>query len=444
MELLILVLWDLIIGLMLWIDTRHYGNIITPFSVIGFMYCVLVNLNDLVASPIYQFHRVSIGAKGILFLFLLLVFLIDYFFAWYLQRSGEKGLGKSIIQSNGLGKSAVQSNGVGKSIIQSYGVGHYYVVAALFLLGAFSYVLSFVRLYAAHGLSIKGQNNGILGHLSFLGFTLAPMFLYMTWKQKGVFRKLFALAAVLGVFGVSLLFGGKYVFFINLCYFIFYFILVSRKKVRFYSILLIGGALAGVAVIVFLFLYLVIPTLTGQYQSSVGFAVEHFFYYLLSPVIANNYTLLHPGLGDPLIPVAFFVNTAKAIFGTGSYVDTILTFDFRSSFYEITNVSGIFGELVYTAGIAGSIVHTILIFTGINLVYVASRKSGRYALTASLSLGVLAFSFFANMFSNSGIMEPLILVLLLETVLQLLQLSPFVFRPKRNVGNRLRRSVENQ
>ena len=409
MSFLILILFDLVIMLMLWIDTRHYGNIITPFSVIGFMYLILININDLFAVPTYSFYAVSGTAKLLLFVFLLVTFLIDLGFGYYLKQTGEA-------------KRTV-----------SLGPAAYYAVCALFLIGLLAYLVSFLRLYMTYGLSIKGQNNGVLGHLSYLAFVLAPLFLYMTLKQTGLIRKVLAFLAVLAVFGIALLFGGKYVVFINLCYFIFFFILISRKKIHLRSIIIVGLLLAAVAVLIFIVLYLVVPRVTGQYTSSLDFAVEHFFYYLLSPVIANNYTLTHPGAVDPLIPVAFFVNLIRAFTG-GSYVDTILGFDFRSSPLEVTNVSGLYGELTYSSGIIGALCYVVLIFTLINIVYVKCRKNGRYPLTTGFCLAILAFSFFANMFSNSGIVEPLILVFLAETVIQNVETLPFVFRPLSGKG----------
>ena len=403
MNTLILILFDLVILLMLWIDTRHYNSMVTPFSVIGMMYLLLINVNDVFAVSAYHFYPISGAAKGILFAFLLLVFLIDFFFASYLKKQDLPA--------------PVKAADPGDPVT-------YYIVTALFLIGLLAYCVAFLRLYRSYGLSIKGQNNGILGHLSYLAFILAPKFLYMTWKQKGILRKIFALGAVGAVFGIALLFGGKYVFFINLCFFVFYLSFASGRKIRFRDIVIVGLLLAAVAVIVFIFLYLIIPNATGQYQSSIGFAIEHFFYYLLSPVIANNYTLLHPGLSGSLIPVAFFVNLVRAFLG-GGYVDTILGFDFRSSYLEITNVSGLFGELTYSSGIIGAFLYVLLIFTVINLLYTACRKSGNYALSCSYMLGILAFSFFSNLFTNSGIIEPLIIVILVEFILQHLDKGVF-------------------
>lgn len=386
-----LFLFDIFILFLVIVDMYYYKKQITPLSIIALVYVLLINLNNLAVSNIYGFYNVENYVLAALSVFFVFIFIVDMIFG-YLYRHMKK----------------VDS-------AHSIRFRDYRVVTALFLTGAAAYGIQFVRLYAAYGLNIKGSNNGILGHLSSLAFLLGPVSLDLAIKSGKRFRISLSAALNIVVLAISVLFGGKYVIFINLIYFILYFILKRDRKPGIGKMAKIAVPLAAAAVLVFTAIYYVIPRATGRYQSTMDFVIRHMFDYLLGPVVANNYTISHAEMGNALIPFTVFINIGKALGGSGNYVAPIYQFLFPVYGTYRTNVSGFFGEVVYNLGFVGALEYIILFFVVINVFVLLYRLENKYYLSFCYSLAVLAFMFFCNYITVSGVVLPWIYVFALDT-----------------------------
>lgn len=284
-----LFIFDILVISLIAIDMYNYGKQITPLAIFGGVYTCLINLNNLVISRVYGFIPINTYALWVIFTFFLIVFCIDVC-GGYLYRNTSC-----------------------YSATFSTRFVSYKSITFLFFIGFAAYSIQFLRLYRVYGLAIKGLNNGILGHMTSFAFILGPAALDISIKIRKKIRIMFALSLNVAVLGISVAFGGKYVIFINLTYFLLYFVLKRDRRANLLKLAKIVLPLIGAAVGAFVILYYVIPRVTGQYQSTMNFAIKHMFYYLMGSVIANNYTMSHAGQGNAQIPFAVIINIGKAV-----------------------------------------------------------------------------------------------------------------------------------
>lgn len=385
-----LLLFDILTILLIVIDMRNYGKQITPLTIFGGVYTCLINLNNLVISKVYAFIPINAHSLWDIFGFFLVIFCID-FLGGYLYRNTSHC-----------------------SFSFSTRFVNYRSVIFLFFIGFAAYGIQFLLLYRTYGLSIKGLNDGILGHLSSFAFILGPVALDLSIKAGKKIRILFALLLNVLVLGISVAFGGKYVIFINLTYFLLYFVLKRDRQANLLKLLKIILPLIGAAVGAFIILYYVIPRVTGQYQATMDFAIKHMFYYLLGSVTANNYTMAHAGQGDVLIPFTVITNIGKVLIGNHDYINSIYPFIFQVDNLTKTNVAGFLGETVYNLGISGALLYTAVIFSIINYFYYQYRSKNRFYLSFCYSTAIIAFLFFCNFYSVSGVFLPLLLAVFLD------------------------------
>ena len=338
-----ILLFNILMLLMIWIDLKHYNRQITPLAVIGTIYTILIDLNNLILCRIYGYYIVTDQVLLILLGFFSAIFIQDLLFGT-LYRSAHK---------------------ISKKITVRF--RNYWIAALLFWIGTAAYSIQFIRLYSSRGLNIKGENNGILGHLSSFAFILGPAVLDLALKSQKKVRIASAAALNLLVLLISVLFGGKYVIFINLSYFILYFLMKRNSQIEIGKIIKIGFILVSAAAGVFFLFYYVIPRATGQYMSTVDFAIQHMFDYLVGSISANNATVLRPGQGDSRIPFTVFINMGKALMGNHDYVKSTYPFIFPIRPEYATNVSGFLGEIIYDLGIGGGLIYTLILFCIINI-----------------------------------------------------------------------------
>lgn len=385
-----LLLFDLLTILLIVIDMHNYEKQITPLTIFGGVYTCLINLNNLVISRVYAFIPVNAYALWVIFCFFLVIFCIDYLGGYLYRNTSRYNFSFSTRFVN------------------------YRNVMFLFFIGFAAYSIQFILLYKTYGLSIKGLNNGILGHLSSFAFILGPAALDLSIKTGKKVRILFSFLLNVLVLGISVAFGGKYVIFINLTYFMLYFILKRDRQANLLKLFKIILPLIGIAVGAFIILYYVIPRVTGQYQSTIDFAVKHMFYYLLGSITANNYTMAHAGQGDVLIPFTVIANIGKALVGNQGYINAIYPFIFQVDSLTKTNVAGFLGETVYNLGISGAFFYTAVIFSIINYFYYQYRCKNKFYLSFCYSNAIIAFLFFCNFYSVSGVFLPLLLAIFLD------------------------------
>lgn len=387
-----LFLFDIFTIILIIVDMHNYGKQITPLTIFGGVYTCLINLNNIVISKVYAFIPMNAYALWVIFAFFVIIFCIDFVGGYLYRKTPHCKFSFSTRFVN------------------------YGRITFLFFIGFVAYGIQFLFLYRTYGLSIKGLNDGILGHLSSFAFILGPVALDLSIKTRKKTRILFALFLNILVLGISVAFGGKYVIFINLTYFLLYFVLKRDRRVNLMKLAKIILPLIGAAIGAFVILYYVIPRMTGQYQSTMDFAIRHMFYYLLGSITANNYTMFHAGQGDVLIPFTVIINIGKALVGNHRYITPIYPFIFPVDNLTKTNVAGFLGETVYNLGVSGTIFYTVLIFGIINYFYYQYRSKNRFYLSFCYSTAIIAFLFFCNFYAVSGVVLPFFLAVFLDMI----------------------------
>ena len=220
---------------------------------------------------------------------------------------------------------------------------------------------------------------------------------------------------------MAFLYGGKYGILINFVYIMMYMLIRKDSNVKRILKYIAVIGLAGLGV--FIVVYAVIPSFTSSgadNSSNLAFSIEHFFYYLMSPIIANNHCFTHPNASDSNIPFTVIINIVKALSGDKNYVNPIFGPDFACGQDRVTNVSGLFGEVVYCLG-WGGILYIIVLFALIYIIFVMFKLKGMYKLTLSYLLSSLLFSFFGNFYTVSGVVLPIMFLFAFETYFQLIR-----------------------
>lgn len=389
-----LFLFDFVVSILLFIDYKLIYKRFSPVFIISAIYILLINVNNLFAHYVYKYYLISNDTLLVLFLYFFLIFAISIFYG---------------ICSNGIRN---------KKYAPIYKRKSVRFINVLFLVGLCAYFLSLVRNISLYGFgNIKGRNDGLLGHISSFSSIFLPIF-FISMKKR---HKIVAYSSLIMQVGISFLFGGKYVIFLNLIYFIVFITLFYHKSNK----ILTRGIIFGIfGILSFILIYAIIPNIVGNTSSNnllndILFSVEHFFYYLLSPIIANNHSLNNVLPNSTNIPFTVFINIFKALNGEGNYVFPVLNFDFEYKLNSFTNVSGLFGELHYTLGSFKSIIYIFVLFNIIYIFYITTILNNRYMLTTSYFLAIMSFSFFSNFFTVSGVILPLLFLFVFETIFQL-------------------------
>lgn len=385
-----LILYDVFVFFLIIFDMYMHKKQITSLAIIALIYTALININNFIFASLYDFNIINNTVLIILSMFFSVIFIIDGLFGLMSRSVKIVPLQKTIRFKN------------------------YNVVTILFLVGVVAYFLQFVQLVNVYGFDLKGRNNGILGHLSSLSYILGPVSIDLAISERSKTKSILSIVFSLFVFGLAVVFGGKYVIFINAVYFLLYFIMKRNNKVDIWKLIKIAIPLSLFSILVFFLIYYLVPKITGKHESSFDFVIRHMMEYLLGPIVANNYTMSNPGQGEAMIPYTVFLNIGRALLGTRNYVNPIYPFVFEVGPTYITNVSGFFGELVYDLGLVKSILYTAVTFGIINIFYFQYRVYNRFYLSFCYINAMIVFFFFCNFITVSGVILPFFLALAID------------------------------
>lgn len=149
------------------------------------------------------------------------------------------------------------------------------------------------------------------------------------------------------------------------------------------------------------------------------FALKHFFYYMLSPVIAMNTffetkTELFQGVKTVLMaPINLFV----AFLGIGQQVEPNIGQRPYISFEYTTNVGGFFSEsILFLDWFIGSL-YIFIVFTFVYAFLWRTKIKGDFILITTYLMSITVFLFFSNFFTLSGIILVLIGIIIVEFIL---------------------------
>lgn len=268
-----LIILNLAVIFMVYVDKKIYKTFLTPFTVVALTFLLMIDLNNLIISDIYGYYKVSDFSILVLLGFIAVVFAVACLFGyfWYAPKCRVAVKPKFDIE---------------KRI-------NYKFVIIIFLIGLAAYFISLLRDISAYGFgNLKGKASGIFAHLSQLAFLIAPLL----WSHsKSIKSKIISFCLIVLTFFMAFLYGGKYGILINFVYIMMYMLIRKDSNVKRILKYIAVIGLAGLGV--FIVVYAVIPSFTSSgadNSSSLAFSIEHFFYYLLSPIIANNHCFTHP------------------------------------------------------------------------------------------------------------------------------------------------------
>ncbi len=398
-----LIIFDIAMLAMLFVNFRIHKKAFTVFSIFATIYAVLINLNNLIVCHLYDFYKVADESLLMLLSIFAVLFLIDVVFGLLTVKLNNK-------PSNQVKLTRMSS----LTLDTSFNKAEYYIVTTLFFVGLAGYFASLCNSIIIYGIgNIKSTSNNQLTWLSFLAFTLAPLFIDKSWKGK---MRTPSLISVGLLFAIAVIFGGKYVIMINAVYIILYFLLTKKYNFKFRKVILILTCVVSFVVLAFVVIYTIIPKLSGgETVASIGESVKHMFVYLLGPISGNNALLNVRVENGTLVPFTIPINIHKMLLQSNNYIDPILPFVFEYAHGSTVNVAGIITETVCCLGVTGGVFYLVGIFVIVNCFLLLYRVYGKYKLTTSYLLSVIGMSFFCNFFTVSGVVFPLILVFFMET-----------------------------
>ncbi|MEH7115524.1 O-antigen polymerase, partial [Neobacillus niacini] len=269
--------------------------------------------------------------------------------------------------------------------------------------------------------NLKGKSFGIFAHLGEISVILSPFILIIYLQNKKGYHYLLS---IILVFINLFLFGGKYGIFIALVHVIVFYSICYNISIR--KTFIFGILTVLIGLIVFILVYAVKPFLfqgnfsTSSFIDSINFAVKHFLYYLLSPLIATNYYFSNGTNLVEGIQIMFTVpiNIIKAIFQTGGYIDPI-NYNFVKVSSDLrTNVGGLFSESVFRSNLVIASIYVGIFFCIVYFFYIKTRYQGEFLSITSLLLAIVSLLFFTNFLTVSGVVLPLIFLAIFEFILK--------------------------
>lgn len=376
------------VAVMLLIEYRHYKTCITPFFILGGIYL----FGTVLSNTLGVFLGYNEINTKTLFLFTLYLFVIF--------------MGGQHFRKNAENIKVTEENVY---------VANETIIFTVFLIGLVGYAFSLVVAIRTYGITnIKGKSGGIFGHLGLVAVALSPMMTKLFFNTK----KLRYPLSILVLLAISVVFGGKYYIFIIIVASIMSVLL--EKKVTIGKLMGVGVVLLGVAMVVFITIYAVVPLVqSGTFswtalKAAMLQALKHLFYYFAAPFICAN-TYFEKPIADGLLNglkvlLNPFDAVLEAALGTRNFADIIMEWVpiSVSGYREASNVGGVISETVYHVGYIGTAVYLYIISFMVYLINDIKCKKHIFYGTASILLGVFGLTFFSNYFTLLSIVEIII------------------------------------
>lgn len=394
--------YAIVIVLSNWLQYKMFKTFLNPYALISFVYLFLIIINNYIAVNLYGFYKVEDITILYLLFFLFIVFLIGILFYIFSKKSGTIRLDtreyKLLISNRKR------------------------LILVLFYIGLIAKYVSLFQTIRTYGLdNLKGNAYGIFAHIGSFATILLPFVLIIYLQNKW---KLYHLFGFILVLTNILIFGGKYVILITMVHIIVFYALINKVPTK--KIIKYGFLIVLLSFSVFIVNYVIRPIFEmGYYNNNIiagnlKFAFKHFFYYLLSPVIAMNDYFVNILDSSQGIPILFTVpiNIFKAIFRLGNYIMPIYSETVPISYDLGTNVAGLFSEAVHTGGWVIAIVYVSSFFSFVYYFYLKMLNYSRNISLVSYLLGVVMFLFFCNFITVSGVFLNIIYLTFIEIMLR--------------------------
>lgn len=397
-----IVFFAIIIVMFNWLQYKMYKTFLNPFTLISLVYLFLIIINNYFAVNWYGFFKVKEITMLYLLYFLFLVFLIGTLFYIFSKKSKTAHLDIKEYKSLILNRKKL--------------------ILFLFYIGLIAKYVSLFQTIRTYGLdNLKGNAYGIFAHIGSFATILLPFILIIYLQNK--FKIQHILGFVLVLTNI-LIFGGKYIILITMVHIIVFYALINKVPTK--KIVKYGFIIVLLSFSVFIINYVLRPIIeTGYYNENMildnlKFSFKHFFYYLLSPVIAMNDYFVNILDSSQGIPILFTVpiNIFKAIFRLGNYVMPIYSETVPISYELGTNVAGLFSEAVHTGGWVIASLYVSSFFSFVYYFYLKMLNYSKNISLVSYLLGVVMFLFFCNFITVSGVFLNIIYLTFIEIILR--------------------------
>lgn len=392
-------------------DIKVHDKSITPYAIIAAAYVALVDMDNLVFSKLYPLRMVSASTMWMVSCFLFLAFLIDISWGLLIRHFAKKDVMRQIDRP--IAKNDRQIS---------------YVIYILFFIGVLSFLGAYLRCLMVYGYhDTKGHMGGILAHIAMLGFILGPVALKRALDtKKRPMAVLIILMSLLELM-IAILFGGKYLIFINLTYYLMYFQLLREKKLSLTRMVILFLCIALLAFTVFGLVYLLFPVLLGGESPNLNLVMDRLTYYLFSSLIACDDAFAMPSFGDSTFPFAVPINIYRAITSSAPYVEPLFERVFEAAYAgRMVNVSGLFGEAVYCLGYGLGTIYIGAYFALIGLLGFCYKRFGSMYISYTYMCAITVFMFFSNFMILSGVVYPLALAILVDIGKELISRRPVI------------------
>lgn len=403
-----MLLFVLIMGFYLIIEYRCYKTCITPFFVIGVIYLLAVPAVNIV-GPLLGYYKIKGMTMALFLLYLTVLFLCDLSYKILLK------------------KKEINCEKTEEKVFVKY----QNIIWYLFCVMLIGHVLSLVQALQRYDLAdIKGKAGGIFGHMGLFCVAISPIIVYLAVKTKNV--KYIVGIAIMAV--VLMLFGGKgYIMIPVIASCI---LLCFEKEIKPLDLVKIGAGLLGVAIVVFVIIYGVLPIIENDIWDFKAMtvvlkeALEHLFFYFASPFLASNTYFSKPmqdgvveGMRVVFAPV---VSLYEVSFGNQDYPNIIMDVwakISKSAHRTQTNVGGLFSETVYHVGYVWTAIYVGAIGLYVSSCYYIKKRMRCFSATAALAISLLALCFFCNFFTLLSVIEIIVYLGLTEAGIMLLEIK---------------------
>lgn len=393
-----MIIFIIFVGMMLFFEYRLNEKRITPLFLLGGMYF----LGVIIANTIgVMFNYDSVLEYSMFYdtIFIFIIFIV--------------GILMLIINRNEITHNVNIEN-------EHIRINVLYVI---YLFCCLAYLFDFINCINGFGiLEIKGKSSGIYGHLGLAAISISPVF-FSLWVKK---RMLKYIVPVIIILLITIFFAKYYASVLIVVTMIYMYDYREIALTRIMKLIMVMGC---IAVILFSIIYDIVPTYmlsefnVENISNAMPEAMEHLLYYYISPFIAQNTYFIKGDAADPLSAIAVLfspINTIiEFISGDHKYVNIIMA-DWASigtaTHKTITNVGGIFSEVVYWVGDYAAYLFIFCLASIIYWFYYQRVYKGIFKLTSSFFMGIWLLCFFCNYFTLFTIFEMLIISFLIDVL----------------------------
>ena len=199
---------------------------------------------------------------------------------------------------------------------------------------------------------------------------------------------------------------------------IFLYALIIKNSLK--KLMQIGFILIMFGLLIFIVVYVVLPgiilhefTIT-YFKNRILFAVTHFIFYLVSPVIATNFYFQNIGNGNFETLFTVPINIYKFIFQQGNYINPVNHVFIPVHTYYSTNVGGLFAESAFNSSLLEASFYVTVFFLLVYYFYNKSINKGKMISLTALFLSVSMMMFFCNFLTVSGVVIPILFLFIIE------------------------------